>query len=236
MITLKIKIRKEKGKKVKKLRKAGWLPAILYGPKIKENILLEISQKEFKGVYLEAGHSSLISLEVEGQKKNYLVLIGDVSKGSLAGEITHVDFYQPDLEKKVQVKVPLVLEGEAPAVKELAGTLVQNIYELEMKAFPQNLPKEVRVSALFLKTFEDRVLVKDIKLPEGTEILRNQEDVVAQVVPPVKVEEELAKPAAEEKVEVEVVGKEKKEEGEAKEEEPVASENKQAGKEKKETK
>ena len=220
MLSLLAKIRKEVGRKTKTLRDKGVLPAVLYGPKIKnENI--EIGLKEFEKVYQAAGESTLISLEVEGKKK-YLVLVHDLERDSLKGIPTHVDFYQPSLAEKIEVKVPIVLEGEAEAVKNLGGTLIKNIAEVIVKALPQSLPKEIKVNVTRLKTFEDTVLIKDLKVAEGVEILRNPEEIVAQVRPPEKVEEELKKPIEEKVDEVEKVVKEKKVEEEVKE--PAAGE------------
>jgi large subunit ribosomal protein L25 len=224
MITLAAKIRKEKGKKVQSLREKGILPAVLYGPKL-ESQHLEINLKNFENVYREGGESSLISLEVgsEGASKKYLVLIHQMQQDPLTLKPIHVDFFQPALNEEIEVKVPLVFEGEAPAVKELNGTLVKNITEIEIKSLPQNLPHELKVDLSLLKTFENSVLVKDIVLPEGVKMLKGLEDIIAFVAPVEKVEEELAK-AAEEKVEeVEKVEKPKKEEepaesGETKEE------------------
>ncbi len=209
MLSLSAKIRKELGKKVKALRKKGILPAILYGPKIK-NLPLEIDLKEFEKVYKEARESSLISLSVKGKKEKYLVLIHGVAKDPLTGKLIHVDFYQPRLEEEVEVTIPIIFEGESRAVKDLGGTLVKNISELEVKALPQKLPHEIRVNIEKLKTFEDNILIKDLKLPEGVKILRAPEEILAFVAPLEKVEEELVKPIEEKVEEVEKV-KEKKE-------------------------
>lgn len=185
MLKLVAKPRKETGKKVRALRKEGKIPAVLYGPKI-ENLNLEIDQKEFEKILERAGESSLISLEVG--KKKYLVLIHDVQRDPIKGKPIHVDFYQPILEEKIVVKVPLVFEGEAPAVK-LGGTLVKMIDEIEVKALPESLPKEIRVSLEKLKSFEDQILVSDLKLPKGVEVMRSKNDVIAKVLPVEKTEE-----------------------------------------------
>ena len=108
MLTLAAKIRQNQGKKVKALRQQGVLPAVLYGPKIKnENLAVDL--KEFEKVYEQAGESTLISLEVGGKKK-YLVLVYDLERDPLKDTPLHVDFYQPSLEEKIKVKVPLILE------------------------------------------------------------------------------------------------------------------------------
>jgi len=195
MLTLPAKIRKTLGKKVKALRERGVLPGVLYGPRIKETLPLEINFKEFEKVYKEAGESTLVSLEIEGKKTP--VLIHEVKLDPLTGKPIHVDFYQPRLEEEVEVTIPIIFEGEAPAVKELGGTLVKNIHEVEVRALPQNLPHEIKVNMEKLKTFEDDILVKDLPTPKGVKILKELEEVVATVAPPEKVEEELVKPIGE---------------------------------------
>ena len=215
MLNLSAKIRKEIGKKVKNLRKKGILPGVLYGPKTK-TMSLEIDLKEFEKVYKEMGKSSLISLEVEGKK--FLVLIHEVKSDSIIEKPIHVDFYQPRLDKKVEATVPLVFEGESLVVKNLEGTLIKNIFEVEVKALPQDLPHEIRVNIENLKTFEDNILIKDLLVQEGVEILKDPKEVVASVTLPEKVEEELEKPIEEKPAEeVEKVGENKKKEKEKEE-------------------
>ncbi len=232
MITLTAKIRKETGKKVKKLREKGILPAVLYGSK-EEAQHLEVNQKDFEKVYHEAGASSLVSLEADGKK--YLVLIHQLQTDPITSSPIHVDFFQPSLKEEIVAKVPLVFEGEASAAKELGGTFVRNISEVEVKALPQNLPHEIRVDISLLLTFENSILIKDLKLQEGVKILKGQDDIVAFVASPEKVEEELQKPIEEEVEEVEKVEKPKKEEVIEKAKEPSSAAKTQEAKEKPKT-
>lgn len=218
MLSLTAKIRKELGKKVKKLRSKDILPAVLYGPKIK-NQSLELNLKEFEKVYQEAGESSLISLEIE--KKKIPVLIHEVQFDPITEKPIHVDFYQPSLGEEVTVTIPIIFEGEAPAVKELGGTLVKNISEIEVRALPQNLPHEIKVDVKRLKSFEDNIFVKDLITTEGVKILKNPDEIVAFVAEPEKVEEELVKPIEEKVEEIEKV--EEKKAAEEKEEEKEKS-------------
>ena len=215
MLTLSAKIRKDLGRKVKNLRRKGTLPAVLYGPRLK-SLSLEIDLKEFEKTYKEVGESSLISLKVNpstgsGQVKKTLVLIHEVQRDPLTNEFSHVDFYQAPLKEKVEATVPLVFEREAGAVKELGGTLVKNITEVEVKALPKNLPHEIKVNVNVLKTFEDNILIKDLNVSKEVEILKDPEEIVASVVPPEAVEEELVKPIEEKVEEVEKVEKVEKE-------------------------
>ncbi len=213
MVSLKAKIREKFGSKNKSLRKEGFLPAILYGAEIK-NFPLEVNEKEFEKVYKEAGESSLISLEIMGKgSKKLQVLIHDTARHPLTGKFLHIDFYHPSAKKEVEAEIPLVFEGEAPAEKNLEGTLIREIQTIEVKGLAQDLPKDIKINVEKLKTFDDKITVADLKIPEKITILRNKEDIVAHVMPPRKEEEE-EKPAEEEKV----VEEEKPAEEEAEEE------------------
>ena len=209
-LTLSAKIRqKGLGKKAKALKKKGILPAILYGPKIKTPLVLELDDKNLEKIYKEAGESSLISLKIQpegperkssasnGTGQEYMVLIHEIQRHPLTGQIIHVDFYQVPLEEAIVVRIPLIFEGKAPAVKDLGGTLVKNISEVEVKALPQKLPKEIKVDVKNLKTFEENIKISDLRLPEGVKILKEPEEIVVHVLPPEKVEQELEKPVEE---------------------------------------
>lgn len=230
MLNLSAKIRKDLGRKVKKIREERILPSVLYGPELKGNQNLEINLKDFEKVFKEAGESSLISLEVSG--KSFPVLIHDFQRNPVTGKFIHVDFYQPKLKEEIEVKVPLVFDGEAPAVKELGGTFIKNISEVRVKAFPQNLPHEIRVNISELKTFEDFILVQDLSAAQGVKIINHPDEIIASIASPEKVEEELEKPIEEKVEEVEKVAPEKKEEGVEEKEGEAAVKSKAKAKEK----
>jgi large subunit ribosomal protein L25 len=205
------------GKKLKSLRKKGFVPAILYGPEISPSIPLQVKKEELEEIVKKIGSSSMINLNFEGKK--YSVLIHEIQRDPITDEIIHVDFFQPSLKEEIEAKVPLVFEGVAPAVKELGGTLVKNVSEIEVKCLPKNLPKEIKVDISKLKTFEDAIFVKDLKVPPKVKILRNPDDILAFVAKPEKIEEELAKPIEEKIEEIEVIKKEKPKETEEEEKE-----------------
>jgi large subunit ribosomal protein L25 len=221
MISLSAKIRKETGKKTSILKESGRIPAVVYGHKVK-NVSLDIDYKDFQKVLQKAGESSLIELDVEGEKEKRPVLVHDLQKDPVTDKFIHIDFFQTSLKEEVQVKVPLVLEGTSLAVKDLGGTLVKNISELEVKAFPQNLPHEIKVSIDGLNTFEDRILVKDLVLPKDVKAMAKPDEIVVSVAQPAKVEEELAKEIEEKVEDVEKVEKEKKEADVVEDEKPAA--------------
>jgi large subunit ribosomal protein L25 len=199
---------RNKEEKVAVLRKEGFVPGILYGPKA-DPVMVKVAEKEFQKVYEEAGESSLIQLESENG--GVPVLIREIQKEPLRGKPIHVDFYQPRLDEKIEVMVPLVFEGDAPAVATFGGTLEKHIQEVEVKALPQSLPNELVVDVSGLVTLEDRILVKDLVCAPEVEILRDAEDVICQVAEAQDVEAQLEQ-SVEENVEAVGEAKEKKEE------------------------
>ena len=206
-----------KERPISKKREKEIIPGILYGPGL-ENVVLEVNSKEFDNIYKEARESSLVSLESSEGSKKYLVLINDIQKDPLSGEIIHIDFYQPNLKKRVEVSVPLIFVGLPPAVKELGGTLVKNFSELEVKALPEKLPNEIKVNVEKLITFEDTITIADLGTIEGVEILKEASEIIA-LVTPIDIEEETTKPMEEDVESVTKVEKKEKDKIEEEEEE-----------------
>jgi len=211
------KIRKER----KDYDKSSFIPAVLYGVK-RDNIHLAVNKKEFSDLYTQAGESTLITLDIEGEKAKPRALIYDIQKDPIKGDIIHADFYEPELDQEVEAEIPVIFTGESPAVKELEGTLVRNVETINVRALPENLPHEVEVDIGSLKTFDDAIYIKDLSVPENVEIVQDPEWVVAMVSKPENVEEELEKPI-EEGEEPEVIGEEEKEEESEEEKEEDSS-------------
>lgn len=194
MISIKVQKREDIGRKASNLREKGILPGVLYGPKV-ENMNIQLDLEDFNKLYEDAGGSTLISLEI-GEKK-LPVLIHEIKKDPITGDSIHVDFYQPILTEKVEAVVPIIFEGEPFAVKDLGGTLVKEIQEVVVKALPQDLPHDIKVDVSGMETFDDEILIKDLKVAENVTIQKEPGEVVAIVMPPQK-EEELEKPVEEE--------------------------------------
>ncbi|MBX4205474.1 MAG: 50S ribosomal protein L25 [Candidatus Doudnabacteria bacterium] len=196
-----------KGKANGKLRKAGKLPAVLYGHKV-ETSDLELNEREFAKVFKLAGESTLVNLSLDGQSRP--VLIHDVQNHYLNDQPIHVDFYAVNMNEKLKATVPLHFEGEAPAVKALGGILLTNISEVEVECLPADLPHAITVDIGVLNTFDDAIHISDLKVADKVEILGSPDEVVASVSAP-RTEAELAslseKPVVEDVTQVEGVVK-----------------------------
>src|SRR3989344_1501321 len=131
--TFKAEVRTITGRKVKALRMKGLIPAVVYGKEAK-TANLQISAKEFNKLHSQAGESTLVYLQVGGEKEDRPVLIRQVVNDAVNESVLHVDFHQVNLKEKVKVAVPLKLIGEAPAEKDKLGILVQQLTEVEVEA------------------------------------------------------------------------------------------------------
>lgn len=205
MLKLKANKRDDK-KKVEELRDEGFIPAVVYGPK-QEAINMSIKTSDFLKAYNEAGDSTIISLNVDGEEIDSLVQ--DVQYDPVKGDTIHVDFYAIERGKKLQVEVELIFEGLAPAEKNLSALIVKVMHEIEVECLPRNLPHNLTVNLEQLVDFESQILAKDIELPEGVELITNSEEVIALAKE--AVEEELDEPVEAldmDSIEVEKKGKE----------------------------
>lgn len=186
------------GKKLRKQRNDGLVPAVLYGHG-QENLNLSIKYLDFSRVYEKAGENAIVELDVEGKKVP--VLICDTQLDPMSGKFSHVDFHQINMKEEVEANIPLEFVGESEAVKALGGVLIKNLDEVEVKCLPADLPSEFKIDISALKGFDDQIKIGDIKVSEAVEILDDPETVIALVERP-RTEEELA--SLDEKVEVDV--------------------------------
>jgi large subunit ribosomal protein L25 len=211
--------RTETGKKLTALRRAGFVPGVVYGHNV-DNALIKVRSSEFEQVFKEAGENTLVSLNVTGEKP-YTVLIYDVATDPVRMAPIHIDFFAVNLKEKVRTEVPLTIIGESSAVKELEGTLIQPMHVLEVESLPQDIPHEITVDISSIKTFEDHITVGDLPIPTNVTVLAEPTDIVALVEEPRSQEEleELEEAPTEDVSAVEGVEKE----GDEGEEESVES-------------
>jgi large subunit ribosomal protein L25 len=182
-IKIEAKKRETTSKNVSQIRLDGSVPGVVYGLKTKP-ISLFFDRKQTDLVLHFAEKASIFPLVIEGEEKERNVLIKELQFDKLTERLVHFDFYEVDMKKEIETEVPLRFIGLAMAVKDLGGVLVKNIDEVSIKCLPTHLPEEIVVDISILKNFEDIILIKDLKISEGVEILNGGEEVVAKVSAP----------------------------------------------------
>jgi len=208
-------IKRSKTEKLADIRSNGMVPAVVYGARV-ENTSISVPSIAFVKLLKEVGETGTVVLEIadsEGSKTSKVnVLIHDIQMDPVKGFPIHVDFLAIDMNKPIEVTVPLEFINIAGAEKDGLGTLMKVIHEVEIKALPKDIPHSLSVDLSILKTLEDQIHVKNISLPSGVEMLTDEDEVVALVS---EIKEEIEEtPVDISSIEVEKKGK-KEEEGEA---------------------
>ncbi|MBK6317789.1 MAG: 50S ribosomal protein L25 [Dehalococcoidia bacterium] len=171
------------GKKVAQLRRNGRLPANVYGRGINSQAV-DIDAREFARTIKSAGLRAMIQLSVEGESSpRYVILRGLARKGG-TGDPIHVDFFQVDPNIPIQANVPLRLTGEAPAVRDLAGTLLPGLDVIAVRCKPLDIPDAITVDLGVLNSFDVSLTVGDIAVPGDVEVLTDPAVVIATVNAP----------------------------------------------------
>jgi len=211
-------IKRSKADKLIAIRSNGMVPAVIYGAQV-ENTLISVPSIDFDKILKVAGESSTIVLELAGDEskkdlpaqagavKKFDVLIHDVQKDPVKGFPIHIDFLAIDMNKTVEVTIPVEFIGLAPAEKNSLGILIKVLHEIEVEALPKDLPHNVTVDVSSLALLDAQIHIKDIKLPAGVKMITDLNEVVALIAP---IKEEVAESAPVDLASIEVEKKGKK--------------------------
>lgn len=169
--------RKITGKKVKKLRREGILPANVYGKGIKSQSL-QLPLTEFQKVFSEAGETGVVDLTYG--KSTVPVLIHNLQTDYRDTPL-HADFFQVNLKEKVTAMIPVELTGEAKAETEKVGLLEKITTEIEVEALPTDLPEKIEVSIENLENIDDHITVENLAMPTGVTLISDSSLVIAKI-------------------------------------------------------
>ncbi len=188
-LELTLDAREAQGKANKRLRREGIVPGVVYG-KGEGSTNVQVDAKTFETLYRAAGKTSVVKFRLPGASRATSGFIKSVQRHPLSGSALHVDYYLVNLNVEMEVDVPLVFVGEAPAVEETGGTLLHNLSAIHVKALPGDIPHEVTVDVSVLKSLDVAIHVRDLNLNRDlVQVLTDGETLVSTVVPP-RVEEE----------------------------------------------
>jgi large subunit ribosomal protein L25 len=179
-IELKVTNREILGKKVKHLRRQGISPVHLFGHGI-ESLALQCDTGQLERALAEAGYTGLVSLKIDGEKEPRTVVVRRVDIDWLKEKLLHVDFYQVKMGEKIKVEIPIVLVGEAPALRSKDNMLEHELESLTIECFPAEILASVEVDISSLAEPGQALRVKDIALGEDTTILNDPELVIVKI-------------------------------------------------------
>lgn len=179
-IELAVANRETLGKKVRFLRRQGVTPLHLFGHGI-ESMALQCANAELRRVLARAGRTRLIRLTLNNEKEPRTVLVREVQREPLTGETLHVDFYEVIMSERVKMEIPIILVGEAPALKLKENRLVQEMNVLTVECLPANIPTSIELDITSLAELDQAARVKDIALDKEVTVLNNPEQVLVRI-------------------------------------------------------
>ena len=178
------------GKKVSTLRQDGITPVHLYGSGI-ESQSLQADTAIIGKVITQAGTNVPINVVIEGQDSENICFVREVQFHPVTERLVHVDFIKVDVTKTIRADVPINIEGLAPAVRNLGGTLLQPLQSVTVEALPMDIPISYTLQADILVDFETNLYVRDLEISDTVEIINDDDDLVAGVVAP-RIEREIS--------------------------------------------
>ena len=187
------------GKKTRFLRRQGITPTHLFGHNI-ESLALQCDTAELGRIIARAGMSRLINLQIEAEKQPRSVFIRKIQRDELSGQLLHIDFYQVRKEEKITADIPIVLVGEAPALKEKGRILTQPITHLGVECLPEKLPPQIEIDLSLLEEVGQAIHVSDIALDPDVTITTDLDQLVVKVSKIRVIEEVVEEVVAEEAV------------------------------------
>ncbi len=176
--------RSQTGRHVRGLRKRGLIPAVLYGHRV-DPVALSIEERRLRRVWHRAGKSNLVDLSLETGRPRK-VLIRELQVDPRTAGLLHVDFFAVNLREKLMVDVPLVPQGELPAVADLKiGVLQQLVTTVRVECLPADIPAQLIVDVSGLANIDEGVHLRDVPLPEGVALGHglDPDELVVKVAP-----------------------------------------------------
>jgi large subunit ribosomal protein L25 len=203
------------GKEVNRLRREGWVPAIIYGPSVGSRPL-QIEARQAEAVLGKVGTSHLLSLHIAGEKAPVQVLVRDLQRDPIHRQMVHIDLYQVEMGKPITVEVPLVWVNESPVVVRRDGVLLQGAETVEIECLPGDLIDSIEVDLSLLTEVDQQITVGDLAVPARVRVLSDPAEMIVRVAPSEEraEEEEVAAPPMEGGAEPELVRRRKAEEAE----------------------
>lgn len=183
------------GKKVKQIRRAGKVPAVVYMNGA-ESRHITVDAHEFEQVSRHGGTTGLVELKI-GEDTPMHVICRHVEHDAISGQVMHVELLRVSMTERIIMEIPVRYHGEPGAVRTLQGSLITHRDHVRVEGLPGDMIHRIDVDVSGLDTFEDHILVGDLKLPEGLVAADPADELLASVAPPAKEEEEVA-PVAEE--------------------------------------
>jgi large subunit ribosomal protein L25 len=186
---LPVETREVTGKKVAALRRAGVLPANVYGKGL-GSVSIQVSADDMEKTLKNAAANEVIDLKIGGERETRPVVIQKIQRHPLTSGVLHAEFYQVSLTHTMRADVPLVVIGTSDAILTYNGVLMTALESLQVEALPLDLPSRIEVDITPLTELEQSLHVRDLPIPANVTILTDPEVMVVKISSPRVAEEE----------------------------------------------
>ena len=189
-VDLQAKEREGRGKNdARRLRASGFVPAVLYGEgnEAGGSTALAVPDKKVDYTLTHLGDNALYNISLGSGTSTARVV--DVHRNPVSGRLIHIDFIPVNMTERIEITVPLTVEGEAPGVEQDGGVLQQVAYELQVESLPGEIPQEIVVNVSNLQ-MGDNLTLGDLTLPDGVSLISEAEEVAVTVVAPTEITDE----------------------------------------------
>lgn len=176
---LKVGKRDVLGKKLRKMRKHGQMPANVYGANFKSTSITA-QLKDFLKVYRTAKETGVVYLQLDG--KDIPTLITHIQKHPVSGLYLHVDFRAIDLKQKVEASVPIVTVNQSTAVSQKGGVLLTTVDHLMVEALPEEIPQHIEIDLARLIEIGAELKVKDLATSTSYVVKEDPEKLILSVI------------------------------------------------------
>ena len=173
--------RKTQGKKNRQLRREGYVPGVVYGPST-ESMSVQFPYRAVEVMLMNAGGTNLIDIMVEG--KAFPSLAREVQRDVVRGDILHVDFLAVDQSQRINVEVPIIIEGQSPVIVAREGILITGRSSLTLEVFPSDIRDRIVIDLSALVELGDEVLVRDLTFGENVTVHNDPNEMLAKIVQP----------------------------------------------------
>jgi large subunit ribosomal protein L25 len=210
-VVLKAVRRTVTGKQVKALRRQGQLPAVMYGTAI-DPIAISLDARDASRSLAGLSSSTLVTIDLDGDQHS--AIVRDKQRDFIKNFLLHIDFQVVSLTEKIRASVRIETHGTSPAIAENNAVLYNSLTEIEVEAFPQDLPERISVDVSGIENIGDAIYVRDLGVADTVTVLTSLDEIVVLATGAAPEEVEEVEEVAEEGAEPEVIERGKRDEDE----------------------
>ncbi len=167
------------GKKVRRLRRQGLIPANLFGPKI-ESVPLQIEAASLHQALVQGGHNAIITVTINGEKNPVTSVVRGLQSDPITDELLHVDLFEIDVTQVITADIPVILIGESPAAKGQGAVISHSLNSIQVQGRPMDLPRAIEVDISGLAEIDQEIRLRDLTISDNISLLTDKDQLVVK--------------------------------------------------------